>query len=336
MATKLSNSMLVEFQKCPFAFFLRAEKKVQVSKHIRTVFGSALHYVLLRKFCRKLSPQAQKRRVKKELPFLFPKDKKSAIGIWIRVWREALKEEKANKRIAPFACKIRYDGTTKNQIKEEQEMYLLWGIGIVERYWEIHQNKPLPFAVEFQFSVFPPNRSDVILVGSIDQIIKTKDNEYYLVDLKTGIGPSPKNWQDQFHFHHDLQFTIYSWAFRQIFKKEEAGIIIYPLNYYRNPKTGEKEDREAIITYRNEKDYQDLNTFISFFIACCERGIFPKYYGSHCRQCDYLEICDEGKKLFTSPIKVGEIDLGKINIEEIKKEIELQLLHPRSSSPKLI
>lgn len=336
MAIRVSNSMLSEFQRCPHALFLRTERKEEIPKHIRAVFGIALHYVLLRMFYRKLSPGAQKRRLKKGQSFLFPKDKKSAIGIWIKVWREALKEEGANKKIVPFACKIRYDGVTEAQIREEQEMYLLWGIGIVGRYWEIHQQKPLPFAVEFPFSVFAPNRNDVILVGSIDMIIRNKGDEYWLVDLKTGIGAPTRNWQDQFPFHHDLQFTIYSWAFRQIFKKKESGIIVYPLNYYKNQETGEKEDRSAIFTFRSEQDYQDLAEFLNFFVACIERGIFPKYYGPHCKECDYVEICDQKRKLFTQPVKVGEIEFGKIDIGRIKEEIEFKLSQPRVSRPRLI
>lgn len=336
MAIRVSNSMLSEFQRCPYAFFLRTEKKEEVPKHIRAVFGIALHHVLLRRFYKKLTPEAQKRRLRKGLTFLFPKDKKSAIGIWIKVWREAIKEKKANKKIAPFACKIKYDGVTKDQIKEEQERYLLWGIGIVGRYWEIHQQKPLPFAVEFPFSVFAPSRNDVILVGSIDMIVKTKDEEWLLVDLKTGIGAPTKTWQDQFPFHHDFQFTVYSWAFRQIFKKKEAGIIIYPLNYYTNQQTGEREDREAIFTLRTEQDYQDLVELLEFFIACVEKSIFPKYYGPHCKECDFLEICDRKRKLFTRPVKVGEIEFDKIDMKRIENEIELEFSQPRISRPRLI
>ena len=78
------------------------------------------------------------------------------------------------------------------EIKEEQDLYLRWGIEIVGRYWEIHAFQPLPIAVEFPFSVFAPHRGDILLTGSIDQIRKT-DGEFWLLDLKTGLGPRTKD-----------------------------------------------------------------------------------------------------------------------------------------------
>lgn len=336
MAVKISASMLNVFQRCPFAFRLRhlSTPTIVVPKYVRTVFGSALHYVLLRQFYRKLSVKAKEARLKNNLPLVFPKDKKSVIGIWIRIWREALKEEGADKKIAPFACKIKYDGKTEKEIKEEQDLYLRWGIEIVGRYWEIHAFQPLPIAVEFPFSVFTPHRADILLTGSIDQIRKT-DGEFWLLDLKTGIDTRAQDWKDQYSFHHDYQFTIYSYAFRQIFGEKEKGIIIYPLNYYKDKETQENKDREAIFTFRNETDYQALVELLDFFIASNNGGVFPRYYGGHCKSCEYIEICDGDKKIFTNPVSVGKIDFGKIDSIRLKKEVEKELAQPRFCRPTL-
>lgn len=328
---RVSYSMLERFQECPYSFLLSHIQKIKPPKSLRSMFGIALHFVLLHLFFQELSEKAIEVRMKKNLPLsLFPKTKDSARKIWIRVWREVVKGEEANPKIVPFASKIKYEGTTKEEIQEEQERYLLWGIKIVERFWEIQVNSPPPFAVEFQFSVPAPHRNDIVLIGSID-LIRKVEGKYWLVDLKTGIGPKTKGWRDQYLFHHGYQFTIYSYAFRRMLKEEEAGIIIYPLNPNKNPKTQEIEDREAIFTFRTEDDYQELAELLDCFVRFLEIGKFPKYYGAHCRNCDFIEFCDNNNKIFVQPQKTGEIDFGKIESKDFTSRTlnGNKISHPR-------
>ncbi len=334
MALRISSSQLALFLECPYQYFLvfQVHPPIEVPQWIRKVFGGAVHRTIQLFY----SPNERARllRLEKDLTQIFHRDEKAAKGIWSFIWLETLKEKKADPRIIRQPAQIRFEGKTEKAIKEEKKIYFGRGINIVKRYWRNNCNVPFPQAVEKRFRVPAPHRPDVELVGFIDQIRKIK-TKYWLIDLKTGWrNAEEKDARTQYSIHHDYQFTIYSWAFRQLYGKKEAGIIVYPLDERKDPETGGRIEQEAIITTRGESDYSDLAELIDFFISCLEKETFPKNYGQSCRYCDYLEVC--ASELYTTtPIPISQIDWGKINKKKAIKTLKPKAKELSFSQPRL-
>jgi len=345
MALEVSVSKLRLFQSCPWQYYLTYGTDIKVPQWVLKVFGQAVHRAIQLFY----SPNEKVRKARIEFEQhertqLFPVSEEGARGIWCLVWREALKEEGADPKIFRNPCRIRFDGETKKEIKKEKNK--LWNVGasMAKKYWRDNHKAPFPQTpipgekgVEMRFRVPAPHRDDVNLVGVIDQIRKI-NGKYWIVDLKTGWWDfGEENARIQYPVHHDYQFTVYSYAFRRFYPGiKEAGIIRYPMGYKKtDPITKEKIDKKAIFTARTEKDYEDLAKLIDFYIACLETGHFPKFYGYACRSCDYLEICSpRSEHRTTEPIEVSKINWGKINKEELIKELaprakELDFHEPR-------
>ena len=337
MAIRISATKLLNYGRCPYCYFLRYEAKIEVPQAIYLVFGQAIHQ-LIASFYR-LTPEQQAKRLKRGLTILFPTSKQSAVKLWISLWEDVLKEKNAKRFHNP--CEIRFRGKTKTEIEKEKEKYKELGASMIAKYWEDNRNAPPPVApVERRFTVCAPGRYDVLLVGAIDQIreIPYRSGKWYIVDLKTG-------WQDygeedprlQFPVHHDYQFTIYSWAFRRIFGKKEAGIIRYPLGWKgKNPITEEKIDKRVLVTPRNEHHYADLAVLIKSFLLSQNKQLFPKITGNHCWYCDYLEICSHPELITSQPIPVSQFDWGKVDIEIIREQLEEVAPLKKFSQPKLL
>lgn len=336
MAIRVSATKLLNYGRCPYSYFLRYEAKIEVPTAIHLVFGQAIHQLIAGFY--RLTPEQQTKRLKKGLTILFPKSKQSAIKLWIALWNDVLEEKKAKRFHHP--CKIRFMGKTTSEIEAEKEKYRELGASMIAKYWEDNYKAAPPVAIEKRFTVPAPARRDVFLVGSIDQIreVPYGSGKLYIVDLKT-------TWQDygkedprfQYPVHHDYQFTIYSWAFREIFAKKEAGIIRYPLGWKgKNPITQEKIDKRVLITPRNEYHYLDLAVLIEAFLLSQNKQLFPKITGNHCWHCDYLEICSHPELITSKPIPVAQFDWGEINLKIIKEQLEKSKELQKFSQPRLL
>jgi CRISPR/Cas system-associated exonuclease Cas4 (RecB family) len=149
---------------------------------------------------------------------------------------------------------------------------LVDGQKIITRYFDKYvKNKPAPLQVELRFT----KKDKVIigkhyLVGAIDQI----DNSQRVIDLKTG----SKVAQAQLDL--DLQFTIYSYAYRKLFNKEESGLVLRHL--------GSCTD---LITKRTESDFKILDAELEKMEAAIKKGVFVRNLGRNCSTCYFLEVC---------------------------------------------
>lgn len=332
MAIKISATKLLTFAECPWKYFLMYEvrPKIKVPVSIHLVFGQAVHQIIASMY--RLSPQQMLERIKRGQTILFPTTKESAIRIWNGFFSDVLKEEDG--KLLHNPCRIRFNGRTPKEIRKEKEKFRVLGASMIGKYWEDNKDAPPPIAVETRFDGIPaPDpegkpRADVILVGAMDQIreipYQAGKGEWYIIDLKTGwYDFGEKDARVQFPVHHDLQFTLYSWAFRQKYEKKEAGIIRYPLGYRgTNTITGEKIDKRALITPREEKHFIELGKFIAYFLSQLRKENFPRNIGQHCERCDYLEVCAHPELVLTNPIPVSKIDWGKVDSEIIRKRLE--------------
>jgi hypothetical protein len=332
MAIKVSATKLLTFAECPWKYFLiyGCKPKIKVPVSIWLVFGQAVHQFIAGMY--RLSPAQMAERIKRGETVLFPTTKEDAIGMWHRFFSDVLQEE--NAKLFHNPCKIRFDGRTVKEIKKEKEKFRALGASMIGKYWEDNKDAPPPIAIEARFGGIPaPDpkgkpRTDVFLVGAMDQIREIpyqggKGESWYILDLKTSwYDFGEKDARVQFPVHQNLQFTLYSWAFRQKYGRKEAGIIRYPLGYRgTNPITGEKVDKRALLTPREKKHFIRLGIFIVYFLIQQEKGDFPKKIGAHCKRCDYLEIC-QPELITTTPIPVSKFDWGRVDSEIIRQKLE--------------
>jgi len=325
MILKVSATKLNTFATCEYLYWLQYETSIKVPQWVKKVFGKAVHRTI--QLFYKPNEKIRKARLEKGITQIFPVSQESAKAMWYLVWGQALKGEKADPGIFPGGCKIRFDGQSPEKIEQEKSKYYGLGASMIMKYWRDNYNAPFPIMMEKRFKIPSLTKNNVWFVGIMDQVRK-KNGRAQIIDFKTG-------WYDfgersvyiQFPIHKDPQFTIYSRAYRVLTNEVEAEIMRYPLGYKgTNPKTGEKIDKMAIITYRDTKDYYDLeNGLLTRFIKFLEqeKPTFIKASessGNACRFCDYLKVCQP--KLFTTkPIPVSKINWGEIDKKQVITEL---------------
>jgi hypothetical protein len=158
-----------------------------------------------------------------------------------------------------------------NKLTEGQEL-------VATYYDKFMKGVPPPKKVEYFVS-----RKDGIKIGKhnvvavFDQI--THDDK--VVDLKTGLKPT----QNQLDL--DLQFTIYSYAYRQIYGGEESGLVLRHL--------GTMKD---LVTTRTEKDFTILLNEVNKVESKIDSGIFLRNLDRDCSRCYFLNHCLGKEKQF--------------------------------------
>jgi len=108
------------------------------------------------------------------------------------------------------------------------------------------------------------------IVGVLDQI----DAKNRVIDYKTGAKPT------QMKLDLDLQFTIYSYAYRQLFEREESGLILRHLGTMKDMKTERTED-----------DFELLKEEVSKIEKRLKGRIFVRNIGRECANCYFIEHC---------------------------------------------
>jgi CRISPR/Cas system-associated exonuclease Cas4 (RecB family) len=162
------------------------------------------------------------------------------------------------------------------------------GENILKRFYERHiaekrleNGRKPPIHNEFGFGVKkaePFLINGIPIIGFIDRIDE-KNGKFWIADYKTDKG-SPE--RDPFILHRHPQFTIYSYAFRKIFKEKEKAILYYHL---RSGKVFE--------THRSEKDYEYVKRLIDDVVDGISKDKFVPFYGFHCKFCDLKVACEK-------------------------------------------
>jgi len=108
------------------------------------------------------------------------------------------------------------------------------------------------------------------IVGVLDQI----DAKNRVIDYKTGAKPT------QMKLDLDLQFTIYSYAYRQLFEREESGLILRHLGTMKDMKTERTED-----------DFELLKDEVDKIEKRLKGKLFVRNLGAGCANCYFIEHC---------------------------------------------
>ncbi|MDD2731243.1 MAG: PD-(D/E)XK nuclease family protein [Candidatus Portnoybacteria bacterium] len=146
------------------------------------------------------------------------------------------------------------------------------GADMVTNYYDkfVKRHKP-PQMTEFFFGRDKAVKiGEHIIIGVFDQI----DAKDRVIDYKSGVKPT-KNKLDL-----DLQFTIYSYAYRQLFGKEEGGLILRHLGTMKDLTTTRTEDDFRLLEEEVDKVAKRLKG--KLFIRSLDRGCDNCYFFEHC------------------------------------------------------
>jgi len=131
--------------------------------------------------------------------------------------------------------------------------------------------KKPPVMVEYFFGRDNPVRiGNHTLVGIFDQI----DEEGNVIDLKTEVKTT------QARIDCDLQFTLYAYAYRHLFNKEENSLVLRHL--------GTMKD---VVTYRTKDDFKFLEEEIDNVEKRSKGNTFVRSLDRNCATCYFLGTC---------------------------------------------
>jgi CRISPR/Cas system-associated exonuclease Cas4 (RecB family) len=152
------------------------------------------------------------------------------------------------------------------------------GTDILGRYWKKVEKGYItktPFAVEKEFKL---DIAGTKIVGKIDKIEKT-DEGYVVIDYKTG-----RKEPDEWFLRHNLQFTAYWWACKEIYGEYPVKAVWHHLR-----------TNKFIETVRDEWDIEQLKRMVENAVKMQEQDIRHRIYHEQiCNWCDFKgATCDD-------------------------------------------
>jgi len=179
---------------------------------------------------------------------------------WANVFRQQWMELTSNKDIV-FAN----EGEYLKKFKDGAQM-------VTDYYDKFVKRHKAPQMTEFFFG-----RDQAVtigdghlLIGVLDQI----DAKNRVIDYKSGVKPT-KNKLDL-----DLQFTVYSYAYRQLFGKKESGLVLRHL--------GTMKD---LVTTRTEDDFAVLEEEVNKVAKRLKGKLYLRNLDRSCDNCYFIEHC---------------------------------------------
>jgi len=153
------------------------------------------------------------------------------------------------------------------------------GQKLVTKYYDKYiKNVPPPKKVEHFIS-----RKDGIKLGqyNVVAVFDQITHDDMVVDLKTGVKPT------QTQLDLDLQFTIYSYVYRQVYGEREKGLVLRHL--------GTMKD---LVTTRTEDDFDVLLNEVNKVESKINSNVFLRNLDRDCARCYFLEHCLGKEKQF--------------------------------------
>lgn len=276
---KLSSSKITTYKGCSLAYYLQYVEHERIPVNVRLAFGQAIHYMLKLFYKRNF------------------KSPESFAKYWKYYWfstvsGEFLKgKQKADFSVEEFELKNGFVLKIGNHINLGPEPvgvffgYKKLGENILEAFYRKHKDRARPIAVEKPFGI---KKGEEITINGhrirgvfdrIDRILRDSKECYYITDYKTDKN-SPE--QDSFTLHRNPQFTIYSYAFRELFGVKEEALLYYHLRKMRR-----------LETHRSEKDYDYLKGLLDEVVEGIAKDKFVPFYGFHCNFCNYKPTCEK-------------------------------------------
>ena len=140
-------------------------------------------------------------------------------------------------------------------------------------------------AMESKFSHARP-LDGLLVTGRVDRIDIDDDDEYVIVDYKTG-----RFGEDDIALNESLPLSLYAIAVSATLGKDVNRIAIEHLS----------SGRRAITSRRPDRLVQDWTKVTTLAKAMRPGGEFPAKPSSLCKWCDYLVACPEGRASIRVP-----------------------------------
>ena len=284
----LSYSALSDFLNCPYKFKLGHIDRIKVPKSPLAIFGTAIHSAL--KFLHEPS-------------HLTPPTEEELLKFFTQQW---------NPENWPS--------------QEEADLNFTQGIEILKNYYA--KNYPTKFNIinlEFPFRFPIEYRGEThYITGRIDRVDKLKNDQFEIIDYKTG-----QRMPAQSEVDHSLQLSIYQLGVTNLwpFLKESAQPIKLSLFFVRhNLKLSTKknssdleETKESLIsTIEKIKEAQKLNKFEPTPNKLCDYCNFRQY-------CPYFR--QKEKPIENQEVKQAAQDF--VDLKTKKKEIDKKIAQAR-------
>ena len=296
---KLSASKITTYKGCSFAYFLNYVQHERVPSNFRLVADKGIHYMLDKFY-----------KVNYKSPESFGR-------FWNWYWfREVAGEGiKGKAREKLEIEEVKYMGKNKETGKREEKIirignhinfgmgdpemkkgivfgYMKMGNSMLQDFHRRMRKKTVIDGIEKEITITPLCHEQGFGVKKADNIeiaghsvrgvfdrIDEKNGKYWIADYKTD-KHSPQ--ENSFVLHRNIQFTLYSNVFRQIYGKEEDAILYYHLR-----------SDTLLKTHRSEKDYDYLKHILDEVADGITQNKFTPFYGFHCNFCDLKTACEK-------------------------------------------
>ncbi len=327
---------------CQRMFWYVYVKKQKMPAPVALVFGDAIHRAI--EWLYKGDPRQKLKRLNNGYSQLYFKSAESFVNFWKFLWREFNKGKNANPAILgtqPYEI-IKFSSNNSYAIKEEYYTLQNFGSSLLRYYYNTHSKKgPFPIEVEKTFCIplgaVRRSLEGVRLKGVFDQIWRDQKGNYILVDFKTGWRfYSIQDPQAQLPLHKDFQLSLYSLAFRYIYKTEESCIIWYPLHYERDNKNGNINYWKPVPTFRTKSDHERALDRIEAFIKGINLNYFERTSDpNRCRHCSFFKSCWGEEIMVTRPLEVSELPTISIKEQIYNLKEKVSCMDPLISEPRL-
>lgn len=167
----------------------------------------------------------------------------------------------------------------KSNRKETIDKQIVQGMEAIHNFYHFNKDNPgTPIAVDHEFRV---PIAGVTIKGKFElireSIDKSTSNRFIeIVDFKTG-----NEATDLFLVNHDLNLTIMSYAFRNLFQSEEDRLTFSYL------KTGKE-----IYTLRSDKEFDRMKAVIAGVAEGIANNRFYPRQTFMCKSCPFKNTCD--------------------------------------------
>lgn len=168
--------------------------------------------------------------------------------------------------------------------KEEEEKEYKKGLLILKNYYSkniFNYNKAYMVEKEVIYKI-----KDILITGFVDRIDKFND-EYEIIEYKTGKNSIEYNSIGLIDGNNILQMSIYYLAFKYQFKKYPKNIIIYYLSL--------DKDEKIYLNFNNNISKDTVKTILNVNNNILNNNFYKKE-NEFCKYCDFIKECKEWKR----------------------------------------
>lgn len=280
-----SETKLRLLEQCPLAFKFCYIDRQRVPQGAKKVFGAALHYLFKRFFQVKFQSL------------------ESFTNAGIHFWSGVVQGRHGPSSFVEKPIKIRWR-------KSPHEDYYGLLREVLRVFYEQNEGYksgilPSPTYLEAPFRF---RHHGLVFLAKIDRIQPLDENDDIIIDYKTGLSQ-----RSNIELSHDLQFTVYSLAYRKRFGRPPAKMALY----FVNPQAS----FSTIVPARQDSHFVELGGKVeeafrfvhgallppektclvaqqNYHYFCFPPMPCPNFFrnvGTHCQWCDYDFLCIEHK-----------------------------------------